>query len=211
MKQEAETILKFMEFSSKLKSQLRTIKLSENRHESVADHSWQLALMILLVYPNLKEKPDLLKTLKMALVHDLAEAEIGDTPYGHTALNQSIRAEKDTKEKQEIEKVKNLIGGALGQEFSGLWYEYKARESIEAKLVKAIDSLEANFQSTRFDVSYWDNYFYKVALGKAEKLCDHEDVLIELNNAINERLEDSYKAAGLDIEKIKNGYFDGSK
>ncbi|HOX40613.1 MAG TPA: HD domain-containing protein [bacterium] len=211
MEKEAQTILQFIEFSNKLKSQLRTIKLSKDRHESVADHSWQLALMILLVYPHLKTKPNLLRSLKMALIHDITEAEIGDTPHGTALRYPAAKAEKDRLEKLEIEKVKKMVGGDLGQEIFDIWNEYESRDTFESKLVKALDTLEANLQSTFFDVSYWDNYYYKVALEKSGKHCIHEEILVKLDNAINERLETKYLEAGFDLEKIKSGFYDNEE
>lgn len=56
-------ILDFLKFSEKLKTQLRDNKLSTGRIESVADHSWQITLMCILVEPHLKNKVDLLKVL----------------------------------------------------------------------------------------------------------------------------------------------------
>lgn len=204
MKQKATQILKFLEFSSNLKKQERTIKLSWERNESVADHSWQLSLMVLLVYPYLDKKIDLLKTLKMALVHDLAEAEIGDIPHGQTALNPKLKQEKRLKEEKEIKKIRNMLkSDKLGQEIYDLWHEIEALETQEAKFIKALDSVEANHQSTLFDVSYWDNYFYKIALTKAKKYCKHEKILAELDRQVTSNMKKEFKKAGINVNKIK--------
>jgi putative hydrolase of HD superfamily len=201
--QNAIEIIEFLKFSSKLKSQQRSIKISQDRHESVADHSWHLCIMVLLVHPHLQKSVDLLKTLKMALVHDLVEAEMGDIPYGLTFTNKKIKNDKSTKEKKEIEKIKKMIGGELGEEVYNLWHELEKLQNSEAKLVKALDSLEANHQSILFDVDYWDDYFYKIALTKAEKYCKHEKILININNEITNRMENEFRKIGLNVEKIK--------
>jgi putative hydrolase of HD superfamily len=201
--QKAIEILEFLKFSSKLKSQERSIKISWERQESVAEHSWHLCMMILLVAPHLNYKVDLLKTLKMALVHDLVEAEIGDTPYGITATDQKAKEEKSLMESAEIKKIKKMIGGDLGQEIFDLWHEFEQVTTNEAKLVKALDSLEANNQSILFDVSYWDDYFYKIALTKAKKYCEHEDILIKLNCEITNRMEDEFRKIGLDVAELR--------
>ncbi|KKQ60260.1 MAG: hypothetical protein US82_C0042G0006 [Parcubacteria group bacterium GW2011_GWC1_38_22] len=78
MNEIANDILKFLAFSQKLKSQQRTIKLAKDRHD-------------------LKKKIDLLKSLKMVLIHDLVEAEIGDTPYGDSISNEQIKEKKFAK------------------------------------------------------------------------------------------------------------------
>ena len=203
MKKQAKEILDFLKFSSKLKGQKRTIKLSRERNESVADHSWHLALMVLLIYPYLSRKTDILKTLKMALIHDLVEAEIGDTPYGYYANNLKNRKKKMLKEKKEIGKIRKMIGGKLGKEVGELWHEFEEEDSNEAMLVRALDSLEANQQSILFDVDYWGDDFYAIALTKAEKHCRHEKILCELNREITRRMEKKFREAGLDLEKIK--------
>jgi len=202
--QKALEILEFLKFSSKLKSQERSIKISWTRQESVAEHSWHLCMMVLLIAPHLSKQVDLLKALKMALVHDLVEAEIGDIPHGITATDQTKKEEKNIKETIEIEKIKNMIGGGLGMEIFDLWNEFEQEQTDEAKLIKALDSLEANHQSILFDVSYWDDYFYKIALTKAEKYCGHEDILVKLNAEITNRMENEFRKIGLDVEAMKN-------
>lgn len=208
MKQATDQILSFLSFSQKLKQQKRTIKLSNDRFESVADHSWHLALMLLVVHPHIKAKTDLLKSMKMALIHDLVEAELGDVPYEHSARDEKIKANKKVLEEAEASRIKDLIGGSFGQEFYDLWIEFENQDSSEARLVKSLDSLEANYQSILFDVDYWDNYFYKIALGKAEKYCEHEEILVELNKEISARMERKFIESGLDVDKIKGGFYD---
>jgi len=203
MNEIATDILKFLAFSQKLKSQQRTIKLSGNRHESSADHSWHLAIMAMAVAPHLKKKVDLFKSLKMVLIHDLVEAEIGDTPYGDVVLDQDIKIEKKRKENEEIEKIKKLIGGELGNEIHELWYEFEEKKTNEAKFVTALDSLEANHQSIMYDVDYWENWFYPVALTKADKYCEHEEILGALNSEITNRMKEEFDKAGIVLNKIQ--------
>jgi putative hydrolases of HD superfamily len=204
MKKQARNVLNFLKFSSQLKVQERAIKLSASRYESVADHSWHLALLALLIHPYLDNRVDILKALKMALIHDLVEARIGDVPYGHYAKNLKKKNEKKLKERKEMEKIKKMVGGKLGTEIYKIWHEFEKENSNEAKLVKALDSLEANHQSILFDVDYWGDDFYGVALTKAKKYCSHEKILFELDKEITARMEKVFKKAGLDVKKIKN-------
>ena len=81
---EARTILEFLAFTEGVKRELRHSWLSDGRRESVAEHSWQMALMAMVVHPRLEAPVDLCRALKMILVHDLAEAETGDVPVFET-------------------------------------------------------------------------------------------------------------------------------
>jgi len=112
----AKIILDFLRFSEKLKTQKRDNLLSDGNRESVADHSWHLALMALVVSPHLESSVDLLKVFKMILIHDLPEAEIGDIPFSKSVQNPALKKEKDDQEKSEIGKIKNMVRGDLGKE-----------------------------------------------------------------------------------------------
>jgi len=92
-----------------------------------------------------------------------------------------------------------LIGGELGWEVFALWHELEERKTKEAKFVKALDSLEANFQSVMHDVGYWDDWFYKIALTKADKYCTHEKILQELNKEITRMMKKEIKKAGVNL------------
>lgn len=196
----ALNILKFLAFSQKLKSQQRAIKLSEDRNESSADHSWHLALMAIIVAPYLKQKVDLLNVLKMSLIHDLVEAEIGDTFHGDSVTKPEVRGEKKRKETEEMERIRKMIDGDVGEEIANLWNEYERLETMEAKFVKALDSLEANHQSIMYDVGYWEDYYYPIALTKADKYCEHEEILKALNKVITKQMREEFERAEISLK-----------
>lgn len=109
--------------------------------ESVAEHSFGnaiLCLMLLSRYPDL----DALRVLKLALVHDLGEAYVGDiTPHDNVDKAEKTRLETDA-----VEKIfRKLPGGdALIED----WHEYEAQQTAEARFVKQIDRLELAMQAT---------------------------------------------------------------
>ncbi len=76
----AEKLLDFLTLAERLKRELRHSWLSDGRRESVAEHTWFVALVALLAHGRLEEPVRLDRVLAMALVHDLAEAEAGDVP-----------------------------------------------------------------------------------------------------------------------------------
>lgn len=90
----------------------------------MADHSWHLALMAILVEPLLGEKIDLLRALKMIIVHDLVEAEVGDLPYHDGVKNSILAEEKGEEEANEIERIKQMVSEIdddLAEEVYSLW------------------------------------------------------------------------------------------
>src|ERR1700741_2960386 len=88
-------ILNFLALSERLKLELRHSWLSNGRQESVAEHSWQMALMALLMHRHLEHPVDIAKTLKMILVHDLVEAEVGDVPFFETGERKRLKAARE--------------------------------------------------------------------------------------------------------------------
>lgn len=80
MKAEAKKILEFLHIAENLKKLIRHSWLSDGRQESVAEHTWRMSLMFLLVEPHLGIKVDTQKTLEMIIIHDIIEALVGDIP-----------------------------------------------------------------------------------------------------------------------------------
>jgi putative hydrolase of HD superfamily len=140
-------ILDFLRGAEKLKSTLRTCYASTGRQESVAEHSWRLALLAMLLrheFPGLDDG----KVLRMCLIHDLGEAIGGDIP----APEQARRREEDPSAGKAVQERRDLLTlleplpPALQREITMLWDEYEAAASPEARLVKALDKLETILQ-----------------------------------------------------------------
>lgn len=105
------------------------------RPESDAEHSWHLAVFLMLLEPVLVEI-DFLKLIKMALIHDLPELYAGDTnPYRGDTAN------KEKKEKAAAKRLFSMLPDDLAGCFAALFNEYMAQESPEARIVKAADKL----------------------------------------------------------------------
>jgi putative hydrolase of HD superfamily len=140
-------VVDFLRSAEQLKSTLRTCYAATGRQESVAEHSWRLALMAMLLRHEFPEL-DAGKVLRMCLIHDLGEAIGGDIP----APEQARRREEDPssgKAEQERRDLVTLLAplpAALQLEITTLWDEYEAAASPEARLVKALDKLETILQ-----------------------------------------------------------------
>lgn len=123
------------------------------RYESVADHSWRLALLVIVVQKKLTQKLNIDKALKMALVHDIPEIIAGDaSPLGESgtgadshSFNEEIAEERFQRECEAAQKIFFPLGKD-GKELYELWLECDKKESFEAKVVKGLDKIEALLQ-----------------------------------------------------------------
>ena len=86
MKEQISSILEVLTLAERLKFELRHSYISSGRQESVAEHSWRMSLMAVLMEPLLRQKIDMARLLKMIIIHDLVEAEAKDiSAFGHIA------------------------------------------------------------------------------------------------------------------------------
>ena len=131
-----QAIIDFIREVDKLKSVERKTKpLGLERYENSAEHSWQLAVMVLSLSRFSPVPIDELRTIKMLLLHDIGEIDTGDTIVYATA----IREEKKREERAAVERICGMLPAELGPEFLALWMEFEAGETPEAKFAHAMD------------------------------------------------------------------------
>jgi putative hydrolase of HD superfamily len=150
-----QDLIEFLTQTEKLKTTLRHSYTSNSRRqESVAEHTWHLCLLSLILFPKLKTKIDQLKTLQMLIIHDLAETITGDIPvFRKQKMSQtSIYSQ----EKRALQKILKPLSPSQQQHFLDLWQEFEANQTPEAKLANAIDKLEAVIQHNISDIATWD-------------------------------------------------------
>ena len=133
--------LAFLQEAERLKSVLRSAHTSTGRAESTAEHTWRLCLMAMCFADQL-EGLDMLKVLKMCLVHDLGEAIGGDIP----AVEKHQHPDKSAQEKADLLQLTSSLDVPLRDEIMALWQDYEDVASPEAKAVKALDKLETILQ-----------------------------------------------------------------
>ena len=128
------------ETRDKLKQVLRqTWHLDESRRENDAEHSWHLAVMAMLLLEHAKEPGlDLLRVLKMVLVHDIVEIDAGDT----FAYDEVGALDKDEREQAAARRIFNILPEDQAAELRALWDEFEARQTAEARYAAALDRLQ---------------------------------------------------------------------
>ena len=192
------TILDFLALSEGLKRELRHSWLSDGRQESVAEHSWQMALMAMLIQPHLEEPVDLGRTLEMIVVHDLVEALVGDVPYFETGERKLLKRQKEA---DAIEDIHERLGSPVGDRVRSLFFEFEERETPEARFAGALDNLEVQIQHNLADFSTWTEAECSLIYEKIEQPCAYDPFLRAFCKAIQAAAEDKMKKAGVQPER----------
>jgi putative hydrolase of HD superfamily len=157
-------ILEFLRAAEGLKTATRSGWTSAGEPESVAEHTWRLCLLALVLRPSFPDV-DFARLIKICIVHDLGEAIGGDVP----APEQARRAgPKAADERRDLLQLLAPLPELLRDEITALWDEYEAARSPEARLAKALDKLETILQHTqgrnpadfdyRFNLTYGRQY-----------------------------------------------------
>ncbi len=145
---EARKLLEALNVAERLKDTTRHCYTKCGRHESVAEHSWMMTLMAFFMKDEFPEV-DMDKVIKMCIIHDLGEAFTGDIPtFDKTAAN-------GQREEELLYSWVNTLPKNYATEMMALYEELAKRETIEAKIYKAIDGLEAVIQHNISDLSTW--------------------------------------------------------
>ena len=145
---EPRKLLDVFATAERLKNTTRHCYTSAGRHESVAEHSWMAALMAFFMRDEFPEA-DMDKVIRMCLIHDLGEAFTGNIPtFEKTAVDEAD-------EEQQLAAWVEGLPAPYAQEMTALYEEMAALETVEAKIYKAIDNLEAVIQHNHSDLSTW--------------------------------------------------------
>ena len=138
---EIEGVLAFLRAAEQLKNTHRSAWTSGGEPESVAEHTWRLCLMAMLLGDGFPEV-DFARLVKICIIHDLGEAIGGDIPAIHQVPGES----KAAQERADLLQLLAPLPERLRAEVTGLWDEYEAASTPEAKLAKALDKLETIMQ-----------------------------------------------------------------
>jgi putative hydrolase of HD superfamily len=171
--------LRFLRDAEKLKTVLRSGRLSDGRPESTAEHTWRLCLMA-FVFEGAFEGVDFAKLLKICLVHDLGEAMSGDVP----AVDQRPDAGKSERERADLAALTEPLHPAKRDEIMALWEEYEAAASPEAVLAKGLDKLETILQHNQGRNAPGFDYAFNLGYGQ-ERTSAHP-LLAEIRRHLDE-------------------------
>jgi putative hydrolases of HD superfamily len=164
---ELSGVLDFLRASERLKATHRSAYTSEGQPESVAEHTWRLCLMAMVLAPEFPGV-DFARLVKICLVHDLGEAVGGDVPAPEQArrLAAGVATGKGKDERRDLLTLLQPLPSALQAEIAELWDEYEAAKTPEARLAKALDKLETIMQHTQGKNPLHFDYAFNLDYGR---------------------------------------------
>lgn len=185
---EIRDYLDLMHMLERLKCTPRHSWTSSGRRESVAEHSWRLAMMAYFVQDEFPEA-DMGKLLCMCLFHDVGEAFTGDIPAFE-------KTEADgAAEDAALEAWRNSLPAPYRRELTPLFAEMAAQETLEARLYKALDKMEALIQHNEAEISTWIPLEYELNLVYGAEAVAFSAYLKRLRAEINRDCAEKIAAA----------------
>ncbi|WP_306117687.1 MULTISPECIES: HD domain-containing protein [unclassified Roseitalea] len=174
--------LAFVREAERLKDTLRSGTTAQGRAESVAEHSWRLALLV-LAFADLVPGIDPLRLLKLVIIHDLGEIYEGDVP----AIHQGADDGRAARERADFHRLTADLPAPLRTEFRAIYDEYAAAETPEAVLAKGFDKLETILQHTQGANAPDFDYRFNLDYGRART--DAHALLAEIRALIDAETE----------------------
>ncbi|MFN8583303.1 MAG: HD domain-containing protein [Gemmatimonadaceae bacterium] len=181
-------VLEFLRAAERLKVNTRSAYTTSGTAESVAEHTWRMCLMALVLAPEFPDV-DMARVMKICVIHDLGEAIGGDVPAPEQARRLAIdpAAAKASQERADLLTLVAPLPDAVRDDICALWDEYEAAESAEARLAKALDKLETILQHTQgLNPPDFD---YRFNLGYGRRFTADHPVIIQLRAILDEETE----------------------
>ncbi len=138
MQRLAQQVAFITEIDKLKKIQRQTILLDRSRRENDAEHSWHLAMMVILLAEHSNEPIDCLKVLKMVLIHDLVEIDAGDT-YAYDEAGHHDKAER---ERAAADRIFAILPPDQAAELRRLWDEFEEQKTADARFANAVDRMQ---------------------------------------------------------------------
>lgn len=168
--------------------QRRTCLLNSDRPENDAEHSWHLALMAIALSEHANKPVDILKVIKMVLIHDIVEIDSGDV-----FVYDKSKSHKNTEEEfAAAKRIFGLLPENQAKELIDLWKEFEDGETDDAKFAKSLDKLEPLLQNFSNNGGTWNKYnvTYNEVYTQKKSINKGSDTLWEYaENLLNESVD----------------------
>jgi putative hydrolase of HD superfamily len=182
--------IEFMLEVDKLKNVLRkTILMDRSRRENSAEHSWHIALTVLILSEYAKDSDvDLFRVMKILLIHDLIEIDAGDT----YCYDDQARKDQARREKKAADRIFNLLPADQATTLRELWDEFEERKTPESRFANALDRLQPFLHNYFTEGQIWQENNIKSAQVKA-RMHPVDDGAPVLWNYVSSLIEDGVK------------------
>lgn len=181
--------INFIKEIDKIKYIERKTKLfNSDRRENDAEHSWHLAMMAIVLAEHSDVPIDVLKVLKMVLIHDIVEIDAGDTFIYDTEKNHTNTEE----ERKAANRIFGMLPKEQADEFISIWEEFERGETSEAKFAKSMDRFEPLLQNVSNNGGTWTEFgvtYNKVYEKKKEIKEGSSSLWSHAENLINQSVE----------------------
>lgn len=158
-------LIEFLKILEKLKCNTRHNWTTSKRQESVAEHSWRLAVLAMLMEPDFSDL-DMNKVIRMCLIHDWGEAVTGDIPaFVKTDNDEAV-------EEEAIRSLLEKLPQSLNAPLSSLFEEMSLLQSKEARLVKSLDKIETLIQHNEAGTDTWLPLEYELNMTYGNEICE---------------------------------------
>lgn len=184
---EARKFLDLMHLAENLKNNTRHSWTSAGRHESVAEHCWRMTVMAYFVGDEFPQA-DRDKVIRMCMFHDMGEAFTGDIP----AFEKQESHERT--ERQCVEDWIASLPEPYREDLAGLFREMEEQKTLEAKIYKALDKMEALISHNEADISTWLPLEYELNLTYGKDQVQFSQYMKNLRAEINQDTLDKIEA-----------------
>jgi putative hydrolase of HD superfamily len=187
-----ERQIQFLMEIDQLKQVLRqTLLTDKSRRENDAEHSWHISTMAVILSEYANERIDLAKVLKILLVHDLVEIYAGDT----FCYDPVAGLDKEEREKKAADRLFSLLPDDQRDEIRGLWEEFEARNTPEARFALAMDRLQPILHNYFTEGVQWQKHEVVV-----EQVMNRNKVIAQGSHKLWEYIE------GIIKDSVRKGY-----
>ncbi|MCR9252170.1 MAG: HD domain-containing protein [bacterium] len=193
LKERLQKQLEFIKEIDRIKYIFRKTRLfNSDRHENDAEHSWHLCMIAMILAEHANEPIDILKVIKMLLIHDIVEIDAGDTFLFDKNKNHSNTEE----ELKAAKRIFGMLPEDQSEELISIWEEFEAFESKEARFARAMDHLEPILQNHSNQGGTWSEFEvpYETVVKKKEPIKQGSEFVWE---HVLEILEESVNAGHL--------------
>lgn len=149
----------FLNEADRLKSVLRATTLVDgSRPENSGEHSWHLALYALVLADQAGPGVDINRVIRMLLIHDLVEIDVGDVPIHSQNGSAHASAATQAAEAKAADRIFGLLPPDLRDSFRALWEEFEAAETPDARFAKALDRVQPVMANLKSGGGTWTTY-----------------------------------------------------